>query len=208
MLSGLRQAAGSIAKGKVDACILCGVDSLVNRSDIQWLAGAERLYDRGNPNGVIPGEAAAAVLVTVPGQADRPLARIHGLGLSAEPHSVLGSKYSQGRGLEAALAAALEEAGMPESIVGFRVSDMNGDRYRVWEALFAQARFYRTWRAHLPSWYFTASVGDVGAATGALALVLAATGIFRRYAPAQWGMCECSSEEGLRGACLVGPAEV
>jgi 3-oxoacyl-[acyl-carrier-protein] synthase-1 len=92
-------------------------------------------------------------------------------------------------------------------MVGFRVSDMNGERYRAWESLFLEARFYRSYRAHLPSWYFSHSVGDIGAASGALSIVLAATAFAQGYAPGRFAMCESSSDEGLRAGCLVGSAE-
>ena len=61
-------------------------------------------------------------------------------------------------------------------------------------------------RAHekpLPVWYPAASVGDLGAAAGPLLLVVAATGIARGYAPGPVVMCEASSDDGLRAACVV-----
>jgi 3-oxoacyl-[acyl-carrier-protein] synthase-1 len=208
VLGGIELAAAAISAGKFEGCVVCGVDSLLNKADITRLAESDRLRGPDNPEGLIPGEASAAILVVAPQRTAQPIARLCGVGLSAEADTVLGPRYSQGRGLQAALAAAINRAGAQESIVGFRVSDMNGERYRAWESLFVEARFYRTWRARLPPWYFTTSVGDVGAASGALAVVLAATGISRGYAPARWAMCECSSDEGLRAACLVGPAPV
>jgi 3-oxoacyl-[acyl-carrier-protein] synthase-1 len=205
---GFELAAAAISAGDVDACVVCGVDSLLNRADISRLAETDRLRVPDNPEGLIPGEAAAAVLVVSPSGAVDSIARVCGVGVSAEPDAVLGPKYSQGRGLQAALEAAVKSSGVQESLLGFRVSDMNGERYRAWESLFVEARFYRTWRPRLPSWYFANSVGDVGAASGALAVMLAATGISRGYAPAKWAMCECSSDEGLRAACVVGPSQV
>lgn len=204
---GVELAAAEIGAGQLDACVICGVDSLLNGADIARLESSDRLRGDGNTEGTIPGEGAAAILLAPAGRVSRPIASLSGVGLAAEADTVLGPRYSQGRGLVAALAAAVDCAGVQESIVGFRVSDMNGERYRAWESLFVETRFYRTWRPRLPLWYLANSVGDVGAATGALALVLAAMGISKQYAPARWAMCECSSDEGLRAACLVGPAQ-
>ncbi len=208
VLRGIELAAAVLSAGQLDACVVCGVDSLLNRADIARLAESDRLRVPDNPEGLIPGEAAAAILLVASSQAAHSIARVWGVGVSTEPNTVLGPKYSQGRGLHAALEAAIRRAEAQESIVGFRVSDMNGERYRAWESLFVEARFYRTLRPHLPPWYFTNSVGDIGAASGALAIILAAAGISRGYAPAQWAMCECSSDEGLRAACLVGPSRI
>jgi 3-oxoacyl-[acyl-carrier-protein] synthase-1 len=82
---------------------------------------------------------------------------------------------------------------------------MNGERYHAWDSVLASIRFYRTHRERLSVWYPAASVGDLGAATGALLLVVAATGIARGYAPGPLVMCEASSDEGLRAACAVVP---
>jgi 3-oxoacyl-[acyl-carrier-protein] synthase-1 len=202
---GIQLAAAAISRKKLDAYVVCGVDSLVNGTDIARLEETDRLRGLYNPEGLIPGEAAAAVLLVAPSQNPDPIAQLCGIGVSAELDTVLGPRYSQGRGLQTAMAAALKSANAEESIVGFRVSDMNGERYRAWESLLVETRFYRTWRARLPPWYFTNSVGDVGAASGALAIILASNGISAGYAPAKWAMCECSSDEGMRAACLVGP---
>jgi 3-oxoacyl-[acyl-carrier-protein] synthase-1 len=122
-----------------------------------------------------------------------------------EQDTVLGERYSVGRGLRRALEEAAKDAGYSESSINFLVSDMNGERYRAWEAMICHARFYRTRRERLHVWYPAASIGDIGAASGALLIIIATMGIARGYAPGQIAMCEGSSEQGLRAACLVGP---
>src|SRR5206468_2338399 len=112
-------------------------------------------------------------------------AQILGVGSAREEASAtaVGPRYSVGDGLRQALERALADSGRPESAVSFRVADMNGERYRAWESVIGAARFYRTVRERLPAWYPAMSVGDIGAAAGVLAMIVAARGIQRGYAP-------------------------
>jgi 3-oxoacyl-[acyl-carrier-protein] synthase I len=189
----------------IDECIIGGVDSLLNDRDLERLTAAHRL---GSPSGqvAVPGEAAAFVRLRPAAPKGVAIARILGSGLAQEIDAVDGERWSQGRGLEAALAAATNAAGVPEANLSLRISDMNGERYKAWETVLSEFRFYRTQRPALPTWYPAASVGDVGAASGALQLVIAATAMARGYAPGPLAMCETGSDAGLRGASVIGPA--
>ncbi len=191
----------------VDYCIVGGVDSLVNRRDVDRLNFASRLHNARNPQGVIPGEAAGFILLRrATDFSVTALAQILGLGTDIERDTVQGERYSIGVGLRGALKAAIEDSAFEESQISFRISDMNGERYRAWESLISSMRFYRTRRERLPIWYPSSFVGDVGAAAGALLIIVAAVAIARGYAPGPIGMCEASSEQGLRAACILAPA--
>jgi len=192
----------------IEYCIVGGVDSLLNRFDIERLTAANRLHDERNPQGVIPGEGAAFIVVTHPDQsvATPCLASILGVGAAMEKDTVLGERFSTGRGLRKALDAALADSACEESQMSFRVSDMNGERYRAWESFISTTRFYRTRRAALPVWLPATSVGDMGVAAGPLNLLIAAMGIARGYAPGPIAVCEASSDEGLRTALIMSPA--
>lgn len=198
---------GFLASGHVRYCIVGGVDSLISRPDLDRLAATARLHVPGNPQGAIPGEGAAFLVLS---QAEftrsRPSALILGAGSAQDPDNALGERYAVGRGLHEALGKAVRDAGIEESRISFRVSDMNGERYFAWNSLLGSSRFYRTRREHLTVWYPASSVGDLGAAAGALAAILAATGIARGYAPGPVAMCEAASDEGLHAACVLAPA--
>jgi len=204
--AGLEIAEYLLFTGKVSACLVGGVDSLVNREDVNRLRAANRVLEPGNPKGLIPGEGAAAVLVAPGGSGSRPMATIYGVGSGLEQNPVAGRRLSQGRGFETALRAAINDGGIPESAISFRVSGVNGEHYSVWESQFYPARVYRSRREFFPAWYTASSFGDSGAASGVLSIVLAAAGIAGGYAPGPYGMCESASESGFRGACLIGPA--
>src|SRR5262249_14825746 len=129
----------------------------------------------------------------------------YGVSSAIEDAPVTQLRLSQGRGFEKALRGAIGDSGLPESSVSFRISTVNGEHYAVWESMFYTTRTYRTRREFLPVWYTASSVGDIGAASGAVAVILGSFGIAGGYAPGQYAMCESASDIGLRGACLIGP---
>ncbi|UCI07106.1 hypothetical protein [Mesorhizobium sp. B1-1-8] len=190
----------------VERVLLGGVDSLVNDKDINRLAEAGRLKGSDNAQGLVPGEAAAFVcLQSRPDPKSPGLAAIHGAGFAQEADSVLTERYSQGKALLSALQGALNGTGNGprEPDIVFVVSNGNGERYSGWEANIARSRFYRTRREILPIAYPAMTVGEVGAAGGALALLVAADSFTAGYAPGPVAMCEVASEAGLRAAALV-----
>jgi 3-oxoacyl-[acyl-carrier-protein] synthase-1 len=190
----------------VEQCIVGGVDSLVNNSDALRLAAAGRLHEPGNPQGTIPGEGAACLLLTARTSRRAGIAQIFGCGLDHEPDTAVGERYAVGQGLRAALTAAVRDAQCQENEIEFRVSDMNGERYYAWDSTLGSSRFYRTRREQFTVWYPASCAGDTGAAAGALDMVVAANAIARGFAPGPLGMCEGGSDEGTRGACVVGCA--
>ena len=195
-----------LARRQVDAVLIGGVDSLLAAGDISRLQERARLHSPDNPFGLIPGEGAAFALLA-PATAEvggRRLSTIRGIGLGQEQDTVLGDRFSAGAGLQSAIRSALDEAALPESVVCFRVTDVNGERYRSWESSVTLGRIYRTQRGGLPVWHLPQSTGDIGVASAALAVVFASVALARGYAPGPNGMCEASSEGALRAACIIG----
>ncbi len=183
--------------------LLGGADSLVNDVDLARLGQAGRLKGDKNAQGLVPGEAAAFVrLAREPGP-ELAATAIHGIGTARETDSVLSDRYSQGRAMLAALRDAVTGSGPSEPDIDFVVSNGNGERYHGWEMLIARPRFYRTQRDLMATAYPAMTVGDIGAAGGALALMLAADSFVHDYAPGPIAMCEVASEGGLRAAAVM-----
>ena len=191
----------------VDACIVGGVDSFVNDADIEEVKRTWRLHRDGEANGLVPGEAATFVAVVHPGRrpGTQALGLIAGIGLDREnpDTTVLSDGHPTGKGLVRALRKAVQDAGLPESVVGLRLSDLNGERYGAMDSMLALSRFYRAYRDGLDIWHPAECVGETGAAVGALLIQMACHGFARRYAPSDTAMCEAASESGHRGACVV-----
>jgi 3-oxoacyl-[acyl-carrier-protein] synthase-1 len=202
----LDEAAELLAGREVEACVVAGVDSYLSVDRLKALDAAYRLKSARNVDGFVPGEAAAAILVESPRrmQARKVEARatIAGLGLGEEPETVRSDKASTGRGLTAALRQALPSSGNPAWVL----CDLNGESYRAFEWGVALARLGERLggieRLGLPA----RSVGDVGAATGALLAIMAVEGFRRGYAPAGDALCWTGSEGPLRAAARVSRA--
>lgn len=205
---GLRLVDELLARGDIDGAIVGGVDSLLVDADLDRLRDSGRLYLPGHPFGVIPGEGAALFLVgsSFRPLGIRPLAAIRGIGLAEEADSALSTRYSVGIAMKTALDEALISAGEREGAIGWRITDINGERYRTWESSALLARYYRTWRDGLPCMHLPGATGDLGAATQALQVVFGAVAMKFGFAPAALAVCEAGSEGGLRGACVIGPA--
>ncbi|KUM27460.1 hypothetical protein AU467_17480 [Mesorhizobium loti] len=201
----LERAAELMEQNGVQQVLLGGVDSLVNDSDLGRLGQAGRLKGADNAQGLVPGEAAAFVRLTPePEEPARFHAAIQSVGLAQEKDNVLSDRYSQGRALLSALRDAVNGSGLPEGDINFVVSNSNGERYSGWEQLIARPRFYRTRRQVLPIAYPAMTIGDIGTAGGALALMLAADSLLKDYAPGPTAVCEVASETGLRAAVVMG----
>jgi 3-oxoacyl-(acyl-carrier-protein) synthase len=200
----LKQAQKLLAENRSKFCLVGGVDSLLNHADIKRFGDSYRLISDEVAQGFVPGEGAAFIAVTrADGTGSSP--RIKGVGLDREDNerTVLTDATAEGKGLEAALHAALSDARLQESIVEFRVSDLNGEMYRGQESMLALFRVYRTHRSQFPQIYPASCIGETGAAAGAFLAVVAATALIKGYAPGRVAMCEASSDAGLRGACIV-----
>ncbi|TIN30535.1 MAG: hypothetical protein E5Y31_06945 [Mesorhizobium sp.] len=188
----------------VQQVLLGGVDSLVNDTDLGRLGKARRVKSVDNAQGLVPGEAAAFVRLTrEPEGKAAVVAAIHSVGTAQETDSVLSDRYSQGRAMLGALRDAVNGSGPSEPDINFVVSNGNGERYSGWEMLIARPRFYRTRREILPTAYPAMTIGDIGAAGGAMALMLAADSFVNDYAPGPTAICEVASEGGLRAAAVM-----
>ncbi|RST46400.1 TIGR02270 family protein [Variovorax sp. DXTD-1] len=205
----LEAADALLARNEIDAALIGGVDSMLNDEDRDRLHDSGRLHEAANPFGLIPGEAAAFFLTgRVSGPFREPaMACVLGAAQAREPDSLRTDRYSVGRGLQRAIDAALHVAGATEAQIEWRITDINGERYRAWESTALLARQYRAWRDGLPCIHLPAFTGDVGCATLPLQVIVSAHGMYWGYAPGAVAVCESSSEGEMRGACLIGPAD-
>jgi 3-oxoacyl-(acyl-carrier-protein) synthase len=115
----------------------------------------------------------------------------------------MSDRHSTGRGLQAALAAAAHAALIEERAFEFRVANVNGEMYGSQDSILGVHRFYRTRRDSLPVIYPAASVGETGAAAGALGVMGATVAMTKGYAPGRLAMCEAASDGGLRSGVVV-----
>jgi 3-oxoacyl-[acyl-carrier-protein] synthase I len=197
----LAQARELFAAG-LPRCVIAGVDSLISAGALQAFAGKQRLKTEMNPDGLIPGEAAGAILVeAVASQPHR--VRIAGIGFGTEPVTPDSDEPVLGQGLANALRQALGEAGIDIADAACRLSDLTGEKYYFLEANFALGRLLRRRKLEFPLWHPMDSIGDSGAAAGFCLLAVALASFMKGYALGKTVLCQMSAEGGRRAAVVV-----
>ena len=198
----------SIAKHGDPVVLVVGLDSHHHADTLLWLESEQRLAVPGLPSGFKPGEAAAALVLTtatVRKAWRRPcLARVVGAGVAQESLLRDSDTGSLGVALARAVSDAAHALSLPDEAADVVYCDLNGERYRSEEWGFFALRCHRALRSldyHAPcgTW------GDVGAAFGPLAAILAVEDFRHRRTPRARALLMAGSDAGQRGAVFLEP---
>lgn len=199
-------AAQYLAEGRAERVIIAGVDSYLTGPSIGQLLADDRLLSPDNPEGFIPGEAAAAVLCTASGTG----LRIAGLGLSREDAYFRNGLDTDGYdlplradGMTAAYRAAFRAAGQKHSDIGIKIGDLIGETYWFKQTALAMLRTQRERSEVQPIWPIAASLGNVGAAVVPLMAGWALEAARKGYAGDGPILLEASGEDGACGAAVA-----
>ncbi len=207
-LSALHVAAREIGEGRLDAAIVGGVDSWIRKERVDRLADADRLKTPRDSHGVVPGEAAAFLVIEPADEAHtrgvQAIARVRSTG-DAEEATGGTDEPCQGIGLTRAIRAAIESAGGLESYP-LVVCDLNGERYRALEWGLVNTRLAHRVGGFGEMWHPADCIGDCGAASGALDLVWSASALARNYAPSKSALVWGAGDGKGRGAAIVATA--
>ncbi|WP_256208564.1 beta-ketoacyl synthase N-terminal-like domain-containing protein [Nitrosospira briensis] len=197
---GLQRARTLLYEGKADAVIVIGVDSYVNWPALSNFENRHRLLTSRNSNGFLPGEAAAAVIVSrpKPGVA----LRCEGLGFASESATIDADLPLRADGLVEAIRAAARDADCRPQDFELRISALSGEHYYFKEAALAVSRLIRDPRSEAELWHPADCVGEVGAAAGPLAVVIAAVACAKGYSGASRILCHLSSDGTERAAAF------
>lgn len=196
-----------IADDKAAACLIVTVDSWVDPRSLELLDREGRLKKAGNPDGVIPGEAACLTLVSA--QRIRPTAlRVLGLGFGTETATVLNEEPLLGKGMAAAVRGALEQAMVPMHEIAFRLSDLAGEAYAFEELVLAQVRTIRQTRPHQHVLHPAGYTGDCGAANGPIQWAWAEQAMHKRYADGPLALAHASAPDGARAAAALADGDM
>ena len=185
-------------------CVVAGVDSLISVEALRALAVAERLKTEANPDGLIPGEAACALMIdAAPHTPDQPPAEVAGIGFGQEQVLPENDDPVLGLGLAAAIKGALHEASLDVADAACRISDVTGEKYYFLETNYALGRLLRRRKPDFPLWHPMDSIGDSGAAAGFCVLAIAMAALVKGYAPGPILLCQMSAESGRRAAVVI-----
>jgi 3-oxoacyl-[acyl-carrier-protein] synthase-1 len=191
-----------IASGEAPYVMIAGVDSYLTATAISHYLNERRLLTADNPNGFLPGEAAAAVLCARPGNGRL---RLFGVGLSREDASIYNSSDLplRGDGMTAAYRAAFDETGIQMNKLGYRIADLIGEQYWFKQSALASLRLLRGRHEFQDIWSPSESLGNVGAAVVPLMLGMAFTAAAKGYAPGNPVLIEASNDAGACGAAIL-----
>ena len=193
-----------IRRRSVSACLVCGVDSHINSRTLLWLEENQRLKTEDDSDGIIPGEAAACVVVEAcTSSRSRAQSVLLGLGFGHEPAHLLSGKPLRGVGLASAARTALTEAGLELHQIDFRISDAAGEHYSFKEQTLVLTRLLMERREKFPIWLCAETLGDTGAAVGICQLIMATRAFQRGYAPGKRTICQTSSVPGTRAVAIL-----
>lgn len=195
-------AMAAIEGGAIDRAIVGGVDSLLEKGTLEALVGHDLLRMPDNPFGMVPGEAAALLLLerdkAAAQRGKKALATVEMPAVVMDPDHEHGAKPPSGRALSDAIeqaAARLHGGGG----VGLLIGTHNGHPWTTMEWGRAQVRLPRP-LASARQWRPAESFGDTGAALGAIGACLGAKALSKGYARTGEIMVWMSAGRGGKGA--------
>lgn len=207
----LPKALEALEARRVDAVLLGGVHSDYDPLRIAALDEAGRLFSAERLDGLIPGEAAAFALLVrddVARRADLPgRARVRDLGAGMERARPDNDETPyEAYGLTTAIRAASDEAQKAGLRVGWSISDLSFELWRIkeWQAVIT--RTHAVWGEPQVMEAPAQRLGNLGAAAMPLGIALAAEAWRRGHAPAPLAMVFAGSDSGERGAILLSEA--
>jgi hypothetical protein len=192
-----------LASNTVSACLVGGVDSLV---EPRWLSACEELHllkTPMRPVGLIPGEAAAFLLVEKvrsSGARRAPLALVTACETARESHHRFSDPRPAGHALAEVVRKCLPPDGSARAAT--LIADLNGDAARAAEfgtALVQLQADLRPTETVVPA----VSFGDTRAAAGFVGACVAVRAFARGYAGGRHCLVTCAGDDGGRAAAMV-----
>jgi 3-oxoacyl-[acyl-carrier-protein] synthase-1 len=203
-MAALRKALALLQETDATSCVVGAVDCLIEYPVLAWLEEAGRLKTESSSSGFIPGEAAAFLVLERESQALRRgaprLAEILLPSLAREEAPILSGKPVFGNGLAQSIRASLSLA---EAQVDGMICDLNGEYYRMKEWSLALTKVFDGSVVVPELWHPAENMGDVGAASGIVFVVIAVRALARSYFSGPNVLVWASSDDGQRGSVIV-----
>ena len=203
VLTAIHAAGAEIEAGRISRAIIVGVDSLVGEDELAWLAQRGRLKVGEQVVGLMPGQASAAVLVEHEPEARRRQARVEALIESVQLGKEAQSRARQQRGSGAGVADVVARTLKGRQHVAEVYADLNGEEARAYEWGTALVRLSPAHELptsiHCPA----VSLGDTGAASGAISIAAAVRSLVRDYARGDKILVWSSSDTGEVASALI-----
>jgi 3-oxoacyl-[acyl-carrier-protein] synthase I len=149
--------------------LMVAVDSLLDAAAIENYLIQMRLNSRDNTDGFIPGEGAAAVILSKKSHGASGL-WIDGVGIAHDDWRIDGDAALRANGLTTAIRAAAQMAGTEVADMDFHASGMTGEGWYAKETNLALSRCMERKKKEFPQMIIASNVGETGAASPLLTL--------------------------------------
>ena len=195
-----------LAQRQTTAVMVAAADSLISgRVLLDW-SRQRRLLTRDNSDGLIPGEAAAALVLTQ--RAPTPLGYVLAIGFGLESGLLSNDEPLRSQGIVQAARAALADCGLDMHDIDLRLSDAAGESYSFREQALAVLRTLRTNKRSFPLARAASSLGHTGVAAGLCNLVLALNAARARRFPGRRAIAYTADDSGKRAALILEPTQM
>jgi len=204
----LQRAIADLESGKVDSCIVGGVDSLLDEDTLTWLLNTDRLKHPAHAAGLMPGEGAALFLLSSSAKALPEICSLEAVNVGEESQTFMDDKAANGSGLwrtVRTLTSLTSQGNSSKPIRVWLTSDHNGEVYRARElgGFLVRCRGEIQIENDLPVVLPALSFGDTAAASGAIGMAVSSRALSRRYLPPIHNIVLSTSDGPLRGAILL-----
>ncbi len=183
--------------------LVVATDSFLVTPTLAHFEQEDRLLTSQNSNGFIPGEAGVALVLESPGRVSGERLCCHGLGFGVESAHVASDLPLRGDGLTMAIKDSLRDAGCQMGDLDFRITDLSGEQYYFKEASLALSRTLRTRKEQFDIWHPADCIGEVGAASGAVMLVVLKAACEKGYTQGTRILAHLGNDDGKRASWVL-----
>jgi uncharacterized protein (TIGR02270 family) len=206
-LHALAQAQQALHEGRLDRCILGGIDSLVAPQRLEALKALGLLKIPGQPSRMLPGEAAAFLVLERQRDARQRGAQVlaicEGIRGATHPPGTWEGAAKAGRNLAGHLAGTLASLADGGRHPGRIIGGLNGHDRRAYAWGHALPIVGPHPFGSLPLWSPAESFGELGAATGPVAICMAVRDFARGITASPHSLVWLMGDEGDSGSFHV-----
>jgi 3-oxoacyl-[acyl-carrier-protein] synthase-1 len=205
-LEAVCQAQHMLESGHVERVVVIAADSYLDEHLLEELLDQRRLKSPSVPCGLMPGEAAACFLLetrrSLRARQAQPEATIRG-AVTAIQEGFSRTSPPTGELLAQVTRRALDMAGRTSPFAGDLHTDLNGEDWRASHLAYARVRLSERLSPDIRLRTTALCLGDVGAASGAVALCAACRAWRRGYSLTDASLILMLSERGHGGALFL-----
>ena len=192
-----------LASGEFRHCVIVGVDTYLTAGTLEAYDVEKRILTEENSNGFTPGEAGAAVLLTLAGTAPNASIAIKGFGFGKEKAHLQSGEPLKADGMVQAVKNALSMAGRDLSDLDYRICDISGEQYYFKEVSLTLTRILRNRKEEFDIWHPAECIGETGSAIALVVLALASAAVTKGYSKGDAILCHFANDDGQRAAIVV-----